>query len=57
MIEKPRSDVMTLSKTFYDLWVSRNLVSKAEMHQIGAALTEDLTYEWLIYYLLENYTY
>ena len=37
MIEKPRPDLLTLSKTLYDLSVSRNLFSKAEMRQFGAS--------------------
>ena len=31
MIEKPRPDLLTLTTTFYDASVSRNLFSKAEM--------------------------
>ena len=42
MIEKPRPDFLTLSTTFYDLSVSRNLFSKAEMRQFGTSGTEGL---------------
>ena len=42
-IEKPRLDVLTLSKTFYDLSVSRNLSSKPEMRQFNPSGTERLT--------------
>ena len=35
MIEKPRPDLLPLSKTFYDLSVSCNLFSKPEIRQIG----------------------
>ena len=34
MIEKSRLDILTLSTTFYNLSVSRNLFSKAEQHMI-----------------------
>ena len=37
MIEKRWPDVLTLSKTFYDLSVSRNLPSMAEMRRFGAS--------------------
>ena len=37
MIVKPWPDVLTLSTTFYDLSVSRNLFSKTEMRQSGAS--------------------
>ena len=40
MIVKRRSDVLTVFVLFYDIWVSRNLFSKAEMRQFGAAGTE-----------------
>ena len=43
MIKKRRRDVSTLLTTFYDRAVSRNLFSKAEMRQFGAAGTERLT--------------
>ena len=44
MIQKPRPDLLTLSTTFYDLSVSCNLFSKAEMRQFGALGTQGLTY-------------
>ena len=37
IIGKPRYDLLTLSTTFYDFSVSRNLSSKPEMRQIGAS--------------------
>ena len=43
MVEKPRSDRVTLYNTFYDLSVSRNLFSKAKMRQFGESGTEGLT--------------
>ena len=49
MIEKPRPDLLTLSTTFYNLSVSRNLFSKAEMRLgLGASGTEglSLSYYW-----------
>ena len=42
IIAKPPPDVVTLSTTFYDLSVSHNLFSKAEMGQFGAARTDGL---------------
>ena len=42
MIEKPRPDLLTLSTTFYDGSVSRNLFLKSEMRQFGASGTEGL---------------
>ena len=42
MIGKPRPDLLTLSTTFYDLSVSRNLFSKAEIRQFGESVTEGL---------------
>ena len=42
MIEKPRPELLTLTTTFYDATVSRNLFSKAEMRQFGASGTEGL---------------
>ena len=44
MIQKPRPDLLTLSTTFYDLSVSCNIFSKAEMRQFGASGTQGLTY-------------
>ena len=40
---KPRPDLLTVSTTFYDLSVSRNRFSKAEMRQFGASGTEGLS--------------
>ena len=37
MIEKPTHEVLTLSTTSYDVSVSRNLFSMAEMPQFGAS--------------------
>ena len=48
MIEKPRPDILTLSTTFYDLSVTRNLFSKCEMRQFGASGTEELRYGWAL---------
>ena len=45
LIEKPRPDFLT----FYDLSVSRNLFSKAEMRQFGTSGTEGLNSFLLIY--------
>ena len=53
MTEKPRIDLLTLSSSFYDLSVSCNLLSKAEMRQFGHKApthmrlsgTDGLTYE------------
>ena len=42
IIEKWMPDLLTLSTTFYDASVSRNLFSKAEMRQFGASGTEGL---------------
>ena len=42
MTEKWRPDVLTLSTTFYDLTVSRNLFSKTEMRQFRTAETKGL---------------
>ena len=42
MKEKPRLDVLTLYTSFYDLSVSRNLFSKAEIRQFEASGTEKL---------------
>ena len=42
MIEKRRPDVLTLFKTFYDLSVSRNIFSKAEMRLFGVSGSEEL---------------
>ena len=42
MIEKPRPVLLTQPTEFYDLSVSRNLFSKAEMRQFGASGTEGL---------------
>ena len=42
MIEKPRPDLLTLSTTFYDLSVSRNLFSKAKIRQFGESGIEGL---------------
>ena len=39
MIGKPRPDLLTLSTTFYDLAVSRNPLSKAEMRQFDVSGT------------------
>ena len=39
MIEKPRSDVLTLSTTYYDLSISHNLLSMAEIRHFGASGT------------------
>ena len=44
MIEKPTPDVLTLSTTFYDVSVSRNLFAKAEMRLFGASGTDGLIY-------------
>ena len=43
MIEQTWRDLLTPSTTLYDLSISRNLVSKAEMWQFGAAGTEGLS--------------
>ena len=43
MIAKKAPDVLTFYKTLYDLSVSRNLSSKAEVRQFGAAGTEGLS--------------
>ena len=45
MIEKPQPDLLTLSTTFYELSVSRNLFSKAEIRQFGESGTEGLINE------------
>ena len=42
MIEKPRPDLLTLSTTFYDLPVLRNLFSKVKIRQFGESGTEGL---------------
>ena len=42
MIEKPTPDVLTLSTTFYDASVSRNLFAKAELRQFCASGTDGL---------------
>ena len=42
MIEEPRPDLVTLSTALYDLSVSRNLFSKAEMRLFCALGTETL---------------
>ena len=42
MIETSRPDLLTLSTTFYDLSLSHNLFSKAEVRQFGASGTEGL---------------
>ena len=42
MKEKPRTDVLTLSTTFYDHSVSCNILSKAEMRHFGASEIEEL---------------
>ena len=42
MIERRRPDVLTLSAIFYDLSLSRDLLSKAEIREFGAAGTEGL---------------
>ena len=47
MIEKPRPDLLTLSTTFYDFSVSRNLFSKAKISQFGASGTERLRFNAL----------
>ena len=44
MIEKRWPDVLTIFTTFYDLSVSRNLFSKAEVRQVRAAGTEELRF-------------
>ena len=44
MIEKLRPDVLTLSPIFYDLSVSLNLFSKAEMRQFGANGKQPISY-------------
>ena len=43
MIEKLQPDLLTLSTTFYDGSVSRNLFLKSEMRQFGASGTEGLS--------------
>ena len=43
IIEKLRPDLLTLFTTFYDLSVSRDLFSKAEIRQFGESGTEGLT--------------
>ena len=48
MIEKPLPDLLTLSTTFYDLSVSRNLFSKAVMRRIGSSGTEWLKCVWRV---------
>ena len=40
MIEKQTLDLLTPSKTFYDVSVSSNLFLKAEMPQFGASEIE-----------------
>ena len=46
MLEKLWRDLLTLSTTFYDLSVSRNLFSKADMRQFGASVTDGLNSEF-----------
>ena len=41
-VQKPRPDLLTLSTTFYDLSVSQNLYSKAEIRQFRESGTEGL---------------
>ena len=42
MIEKPQSDISTICMTFYDLSVSRNVFSKAEMRKFGTQRIDGL---------------
>ena len=43
IIHKRQPDVLTLSKIFYDLSVSRDFFSKAQIRRFGAAGTEELS--------------
>ena len=54
MIEIRRPDVLTLSRTFYDLSLSRNLFSKAETRQFGAAGTEGLMGNLIVPYYIQK---
>ena len=42
---KTRPDLLTLSTTFYDLSVPRNLFSNVKIRQLGASGTEGSTYQ------------
>ena len=44
MIQKPQSDLLTLSMTFYNLSVSRNPFSRAKVRQFGQSGIEGLRY-------------
>ena len=45
IIEKRRLDYLTLCMTFFDLSVSHNLFSKAELRQFGVVGAEGLLYK------------